>query len=112
MVSVIFVALVLACGAALTRAVRLPLNVAPLSGLALLAVVTTWTVALRAPVLLSTGLIAAIAIVGIASLMAPARAAVKNHQLPLVVLAISAAVPGLVLGIAFAGIEAPVSTHD
>ena len=115
MVSVFFVVLVLACGAALCRGLRLPLNVAPLAGLAGIAVLTTWCARLGAPPLLGSGLIVALAIAGLAGLLMSARlwaASAKAWRIPLVLLAISAAIPALMLGSAFAGIEAPVSTHD
>jgi hypothetical protein len=115
MVSLFFVALVLACGASLTRALRLPLNVAPLCGLAGLAVLTTWCAAFRAPPLVSSGLVVAIALVGLASLFTSPRSMVETvrvWRVPLLVLASSAAIPALVLGSAFAGVEVPISTHD
>ena len=61
--------LVLACGAAVTRALRLPLNLAPLAGLAGIAVLATWCVALKAPPLLSSGLIVVGASCGVAALL-------------------------------------------
>jgi uncharacterized protein DUF6541 len=115
MVSLFFVALVLACGAALTRALRLSLNVAPLAGLAGIAVLTTWCTALKAPPLLGSGLIVLGALLGLAGLLMSARetaTSVKAWRVPLLVLAVSAALPALLLGAAFAGIEAPLSTHD
>src|SRR5216683_173025 len=120
MVSVFFVVLVLACGAALTRGLRLPLNVAPLAGLAGMAVLTTWCARLGAPPLVSSGLIVVGAIVGVSGTVLSARKAEKAEveknarawRVPLIVLAISAAIPALMLGSVFAGVEAPVSTHD
>src|SRR5438270_384794 len=115
MVSLFFVALVLACGAAFTRALRLPLNLAPVCGLAGIAVMTAWCVVFRAPPLLSSGFVILLALVGLASLLrSPGEllASVRADPWPMLVLAISAAVPVLVLGSAFAGVEAPVSTHD
>jgi hypothetical protein len=115
MVSVFFVVLVLACGAALSRGLRLPLNVAPLAGLAGIAVLTTWCARLGAPPMASSALVVALALLGITGLLVTARAAVATSRVsrvPLLVLAISAAIPALMLGSAFAGIEAPVSTHD
>ncbi len=115
MVSVFFVALVLASGAALTRVLRVPLNVAPLCGLAGIAVLTTWCATLGAPPLLSSGLLVVIAIFGLVGVFTSPREVLENvraWRIPLLVLAISAALPVLMLGIAFAGIEAPVSTHD
>jgi len=114
MVSLFFVVLVLACGAALTRALRLPLNIAPLAGLAAIAVLTTWCARLGAPPLVSSGLVVAAAIAGL--LLSVRTAEVEKsaiaRRMPLLVLAVSAAIPALMLGSAFAGIEAPVSTHD
>src|SRR5205814_10476025 len=69
MVRLLFVALALACGAALTRAARLPLNVAPLTRLVAIAVLATWCAALRAPPLLSSGLIVICALCGVACLL-------------------------------------------
>src|SRR5258708_304179 len=115
MVSLFFVVLVLACGAALTHSLRLPLSVAPLAGLAGIAVLTTWCSALGAPPLLSSGLIVVCALLGLGGLLVSARETVaraKAWRMPLVLLATSAAIPALMLGTAFAGIEAPVSTHD
>src|SRR5438477_12753951 len=110
MVSVFFVVLVLACGAALARAMRLPLNVAPLAGLAGIAVVSTWCARLGVPPLVGSGLIVICAIVGVVGL-ARKRTDITRWRVPLLVLGISAALPALMLGSAFAGIEAPVSTH-
>lgn len=115
MVSVFFVALILACGAALARALRLPLNVAPLAGLAATAVLSTWCAAFGAPPLLSSGLIALFALLGLASVLTWPRAmlaTIRPYRVPLLLLALSAAIPAILLGISFAGIEAPVSTHD
>jgi hypothetical protein len=115
MVSVFFVVLVLACGAALARGLRLPLNVAPLAGLAAIAVLTTWCARLGAPPLLSSGLLVAWAMAGLAALVLPAQervATARHSRVPLLILGIAAAIPALMLGSAFAGIEAPVSTHD
>src|SRR6266542_4119269 len=106
MVSVFFVVLMLACGAAFTRGLRLPLNVARLAGL---AVLTAWCARLGAPPLLSSACLVAGAIAGIAILTVSARKATRSAarwRLPLIVLAISAAIPALMLGSAFAGIEA------
>src|SRR5882762_7821287 len=99
MVSVFFVLLALACGAAVSRALRLPLHVAPLAGLAGVAVLTTWCARLGAPPLLSSGLVVGGAVVGLTSLVLSARRAkradVENAtnawRAPLLVLAVSAA---------------------
>src|SRR5712691_3613510 len=114
MVSLFFVVLVLACGAALTRALRLPLNIAPLAGLAAIAVLTTWCARLGAPPLVSSGLVVAGAIGGItlAARNTEVKKSISAWRLPLLLLAVSAAIPAPMLGSAFAGIEAPVSTHD
>src|SRR5258708_14734873 len=115
MVSVFLVVLVLAGGAALACSLRLPLNVAPLAGLAGIAVVSTWCARLGAPPLVSSGLIVICAIVGVVVLAVSARQltdTATRWRVPLLVLGISAAIPTLMLGSAFAGIEAPVSTHD
>src|SRR5437870_13421596 len=125
MVSVFFVVLVLGCGAGVSRGLRLPLNVAPLAGLAGIAVLTTWCARLGAPPLLSSGLIVAGAGLGLISLGARARRAkveaavgagdrneAREWRVPLLLLAISAAIPAPMSGSAFAGVEAPVPAHD
>jgi hypothetical protein len=116
MVSVFFVVLVLACGAALTRLSRLPLHAAPLAGLAAIAVVCTWCARLGAPPLVSSGLLVVGATLGVAQLTMSARKGelqnARAWRVPLITLAISAAIPALMLGSVFAGVEAPVSTHD
>jgi hypothetical protein len=112
MVSLLFVVIVLACGAAISRGLRLPLNVAPLAGLAGIAVVTAWCARLGTPPVLGSALVVAGACVGLATLWLSAPNNEKAGRGPLLLLAISAAIPALMLGSLFAGIEAPVSTHD
>src|SRR5258708_39545858 len=98
MVSLFFVVLVLACGAALTHSLRLPLNVAPLAGLAGIAVLTTWCSAPGAPPLLSSRLIGVCALPGPGGPPVSARETVARAQawrMPLGPLGTSAAVPQL-----------------
>jgi hypothetical protein len=115
MVSVFFVVLVLACGAALARGLRLPVNTAPLAGLAGIAVVSTWCARLGAPpalsALLVTGASVGVAIVLMSTRNADVQAA-RAWRAPALILAVSAVIPALMLGTVFAGVEAPVSTHD
>src|SRR4030081_3536098 len=116
MVSVFFVVLVLACGAALTRLLRLPPHAAPLAGLAAIAVVCTWCARLGAPPLVSSGLLVVGAILGVAQLtMSARRGELQNARawrVPLITPAISRPIPALLLASAFAAVKAPVSTHD
>jgi len=63
----------------------------------------------------SSGLIVIGALMGLGGLLLSGRrvaASVGAWRLLLLVLALSAALPALMLGSAFAGVEAPVSTHD
>src|SRR5437879_1619716 len=105
MVSVFFVVLVLACGAAMCRVVRLPLNVAPLVGLAGIAVLTTWCATLGAPPLLSSALLVTLGLFGLASSVKSVPQMVgglRQHRIALLILVFSAVIPGIVLGTAFA----------
>jgi hypothetical protein len=115
MVSLFFVVLVLGCGAALSRALRLPLDVAPLAGLAGVAVLTTWCATLHVPPALSGGMLVVVGLLGLASVLRTGRSLLpigRARRVPILVLAFAAALPAVMLGSAFAGVEAPVSTHD
>lgn len=63
----LLVCLAVASGLAVSRAPRVPLSLAPLSGLAAMAVLTVWCSALKAPPLLATGLVVLLALVGVAT---------------------------------------------
>jgi hypothetical protein len=79
---------------------------APAMGLAVLAVASVWGAAFGAPSWVSGVLLAALVAVGVQRLDLR-----KNRRL-LAVLAAAALLPLLLLGVAFAGIEVPVSNHD
>jgi len=140
-IGLVFVCLAVASGVAVNRALRAPPSLAPLSGLAAIAILTVWCSALGAPPLLTTGLVVALALAGVAtsawSLRAPAPCdsaptarshparpgmsaprprvtwtSVSTCRGPLLVLIVAAAIPALLLWAALAGVDAPVSTHD
>jgi len=111
-IGLLFVCLTVACGLAVNRALHAPPSLAPLSGLATIAVLTVWCSALHAPPLLGTGLVIVLALVGVATTRWSRRSPVLRAAAPLVVLAAAVAIPALLLGTALAGVDAPVSTHD
>ncbi len=111
---VVFALLAGLCGVALNRALRAPLSLAPVSGLALIAVATTWCVALGVPPIVSTALVLLIAATGgVILAREPQIARWRNaDRIASAVLAAAVIVPWLLLGIALASVDAPVSTHD
>src|SRR6266702_4136969 len=96
----------------------LGLGLAPAAGLALLAIVTTWTTLLGAPLVLGTVLLLGMALVGLYltgreySAARHALSVAGEHRPALVVLAVSVIVPALILGMAFGDLQVPFSTHD
>jgi hypothetical protein len=107
--------LAVTCGLAINRALRVPLSLAPMSGLAAIAVIGVWCGASGAPPLVGTGLVVALALAGaitVLSSLRPTWAQAAACRGPLLVLALAAATPALLLGSAFAGADTPVSTHD
>jgi hypothetical protein len=118
LIGLLFVLLAVACGLAVNRALRAPLSLSPLSGLASIAVLSLWCSALGAPPLFGTGLVVVLALVGVAASFRSLRsvrgrwAGVYGCRGPLLVLAVAVALPVLLLGTALAGTDAPVSTHD
>ena len=103
------------CGVAVQRGLRQSWSSAPLSGLAIIAVLTSWTTALHLPPLAGSSALVLLALAGLAcaaralpSLMRNARAC----RAPAVLLVAATFTPALLLGTAFAAVEAPVSVHD
>jgi hypothetical protein len=114
-IGIVFACLVVACGVAINRGLRLPLSVAPLSGLAGIAVLTASCVALGAPPVVTSGVVAVLGLSGVGIAIATSSRLLREARscrLPLLILAAAVALPALVLGSALAGVEAPVSTHD
>src|SRR5215208_330478 len=120
LIGVLFACLAIACGLAARRWWTLPLSLTPLVGLALLAVVTTWLTALGAPPLAISVVVLGLAVLGAAQARpsvawATVASVVKTgatRRWAVLVLASSVLVPMLILGLAFASVEAPISTHD
>ena len=130
LIALLFAGLILLCGLASNRALRAPPSLAPFSGLASIAVLTTWCAAVGALPWLSTLLVVGLALTGAVSWFpaqsgtdrrrfdcfwrpAPAFSrAVTKHWRTVALVAVSMAIPWLLLGVALAGLDAPVSTHD
>src|SRR5947209_7203440 len=70
-ITLLFAGLVLLCGLAVNCALRAPVSLAPFTGLASIAVLTTWCAAAGAPALVSTGLVVALALAGLVSTISP-----------------------------------------
>ena len=64
LIGLVFALLAVACGLAVNRALRVPLSLSPLSGLASMALIAVWCGAAGAPPLLSTGLVSVLAVAG------------------------------------------------
>jgi hypothetical protein len=115
LIQIFFVVLAVASGLAVNRLFRLPASLATFSGLATIVVLSRWYVALGAPPWLSSATVLALSLIGVAIVLAGARswlALVVGCRVPALLLAASMLIPAVILGTLFAGIEAPVSTHD
>ncbi|HEX8967010.1 MAG TPA: hypothetical protein VF937_03960, partial [Chloroflexota bacterium] len=115
MMGLLFALLVVLCGLALNRPLGAPFSLAPVSGLAGIAALTGLATALGLPPLVRTALVVTLALTGVAILgrqIPRVLAAARAARLPAMVLAVAVVIPALMLGASFAGIEAPVSTHD
>jgi hypothetical protein len=115
LIGLLFALLAVLCGLTITRVLRVPTSLAPLSGLASMVVMTTLTTGLRLPSVAGTALVVSAALAGLVSAALEAKQALTTRRasrLASVVVFASAAIPALILGLAFAGVEAPVSTHD
>jgi hypothetical protein len=112
--ALLFSALVVLGGLPIARLLRVPTSLAPLTGLAGIVVVTTFTAWLRLPSAAGTALVTGAALAGAlrSGLAATSLSTRTSARLAAALLIGSAAVPALILGLAFAGLEAPLSTHD
>ena len=115
-IGLLFAVLAMLCGLAITSGLRVHWSLAPFSGLAAMAVITSWCVRLGAPPFVSTATVAGIALLGAALI---ARDAVHSRKLPKIgdrvtvaVLGAAVFVPWLLLGTVLGGVDAPISTHD
>jgi hypothetical protein len=114
-VGLLFALLAVLCGVAVTRVVRAPLSMAPLVGLASMAVLTRWCVALGAPPLVSSVLVVVLALVGLVMACAvcpQVLATARAHKLSAALVLGSVIVPALLLGFAFSSVEVPLDVHD
>src|SRR5207245_460657 len=122
-IAISFCAVVVAAGFGLLKLLGLTkgllgLGLAPAAGLALLAIVTTWTTLLGAPPMLATVVVVAIALFGL-YLAVGEYAGVRNalsapgeHRPALVVLCVSVIISAFILATAFGDLQVPSSTHD
>jgi hypothetical protein len=96
----------------------LGIGLAPAAGLAVLSIVSTWSVLLGAPPPLPGWFVVLVALVGVSVAVAdhrilPAGTTLwRDQRLPLVVLCVAVAVPFIAIGIAFGAAEVPLSPHD
>lgn len=116
LIGLICAGVALACGVTAQRLLRLDLSLAPLSGLACVAVVTSWCAILGAPSLVASGLVLAGTVAGVVLAAHWVREegaqAWRACRAPILILAASIVLPLVLLGIPFADLQAPVSTHD
>src|SRR5438445_681741 len=123
-IAILFALLVISAGAAVLRMFGLgkgvaALGLAPAAGLAVLAIVSTWTGLLNlAPPLPGLALLA-IALAGASltvgdrqTVAAASRALIAEQPLASGTLLIALVVPCVAIGFAFAGVQAPLSPHD
>jgi hypothetical protein len=115
LVAVLFASLTVLCGIGLNRVLRAPVSVAPFSGLATTAIVSTWCAAVGAPPLTSTALLVALALAGsviVLRSLPQAMGVLERDRLTAALLGVSVLIPWLLLGMALLGVDAPISTHD
>lgn len=124
LVAIVFSLLVLSAGYAALRLLGLAkgaiaVGLVPAAGLAVTAVVATWSGLLRAPPPIPGILVVGCSVCGWAMvlrdrepLMGAMRGCVRQHRGAAALLAAGALIPVLSLGIAFAGVQAPLSPHD
>src|SRR5712691_2077084 len=115
LIGILFSVLAVLGGLPIARALRAPTSLAPLSGLATVGVLTTFAAWLRLPPVAATAIVASLGLVGAVQAGLGATypsTSMRPPRLASALLIASAAVPALILGVAFAGLEAPVSTHD
>jgi hypothetical protein len=115
MIGLGFAALAALAGLAMVRALRVPLALAPTLGLATVAVVATWTASFGLPGVVRTGTPLGLAVVGFliaARHLRTALSAASKNWTTFGLLALALVVVAAMLDFSFAGVEAPVSTHD
>jgi hypothetical protein len=123
-IAFLFALTVVAAGYAALRGLgvakgALGLGLAPAAGLAVLSIVSSWSVLLVAPPPLPGVIAALVALVGVAlavadhrSIRAAARTIWHEQRVALATLGVAFIVPFVVIGIAFGSPEVPLSPHD
>src|SRR5438128_1963373 len=123
-IAILFALLVISAGAAVLRVFGLgkgvaALGLAPAGGLAVLAIMSTWTGLLNLPPPLPGLALLAIALAGASltvgdrqTVAAATRALIAEQPLASGTLLIALVVPCVAIGLAFAGVQAPLSPHD
>jgi hypothetical protein len=124
LLGLLFAALVLSAGYALPRVMgrskgAVALGVLAPAGVAMLTCLTTWSTLVGAPPPTAGVLVAGMALAGLALVIVDRRSlldavahAVGEYRTAAVVLGLALVVPVVVAGVAFAGLRAPLSTHD
>src|SRR5207237_4677963 len=98
LIGVMFAGLAALCGVAANRVLRGPLSLAPLSGLASLAVLTTWATALGLPPVVRAASVVCLATGGLVLLARAnprALSASRANRLTVLLISVSMAVPAL-----------------
>src|SRR5947207_12573558 len=110
LIGLLLAVLAVFCGVAVNRALRAPLSLAPLSGLASLAVLTTWATALGFPPIVRTASVVCLAAGGLVLLARAspcALSASRGNRLTILLISAAIALPALLLALAFADVQAP-----
>ena len=122
--AIVFAALVISAGFATLRTLGLSkgavaIGLAPGAGLAVLSVVSTWLVLLAAPAPVAGLAVLVVAVAGLAMLERDRSTILDavvtlwvEQRVALITLGVSVIVPAVVMGVAFAGVEVPLSPHD
>jgi hypothetical protein len=111
-IGLLFAAVAALCGVGVTRVCRAPLSLAPMVGLAAMAVLTSWSARLGLPPLIATGAVVLLALGGLVTIRAALASILLRDRVATAILVVSVAIPAILLGAALANLDAPVSTHD
>src|SRR5262245_16070021 len=106
----VFALVAVGAGAAVARAARASLALAPVLGLAVLPTLAVWLILLHVPMWLAGRVLVALALIGAAMAMHAVQPGKLGWTAGL--LALAAVLPALLLSLAFAGLEVPTSVHD
>jgi hypothetical protein len=94
-------------------------GLAPIAGIGVLAVLSTWIVSLGAPPPVPGLVASAVVLVGFAlavadhhSIVLAASTLLREHRVAAMTLGAAVAVPMIAMGVAFAGAQVPLSPHD